>query len=339
MKAKNFLALLLLGATLSAAQALAAMPEASVELAKMYLAYDYDRSLFVELNKISHAQYKSLNDRTLITELAAIRGREVYTQAQATEEMKNMIERGLIPDYILTKGKYTYDGNVNAVCPEVDLKLRSQPNRHARVAAELYGGEVQEIGYIAYTACTYLGEWTKPNGERWIGVEYNDTFIDRNVTSIGWLEANYVKLITNDNIKEVARVIEDIKGSTSYAASSPNGQRVYEVDGLETVAADSLVRDFDNNPFKAERVYKGRTLKVKGKIDAITMKNGTPAIQLSFSPKILCLVSRDDPLLLEIDRGDDITIEGIVSSLNAQSKSTEGITLTDCRILAKGGGE
>ncbi|MBQ9419873.1 MAG: hypothetical protein IJU31_05785 [Synergistaceae bacterium] len=332
MKAKNFLAVLVMLATLSAGRSFASMPEASVELAKMYVTYDYDKPSFIEANRVSHREYKSLNDRTITGELAAIRGREIYTQEQAEEEMAFMAERGLVPEYIFIRGHYTYDSNINAVCPTVNVSLRAQPNHRARIITELYGGEVQEIGYIAYCACSYLGEWTSPSGERWVCVEFIDSFIDRSVTSIGWLDAKYVRFITNDNIKEIARVIESIKGSASTAQlDTPT---VYGVDGLETISAETLAKDFDNNPFKAERSYKGRTVKISGKIDSITMKNGSPAIQLSFSPKILCLVSRDDPFLTEIDKGGDITIEGTVSSLNAQSKSTEGITLTECKILA-----
>ena len=339
MKAKNFIFIsLLLFIFLSAQNAAAEFPEASVELAKMYITYDHDRSFFLNMNKISHQEYKSLSNRTINNEIAAMKNREIYTQEQAEQEIKLMIESGLMPDYILSKGEYKYDGNINAVCPEANLKLRSQPNHHSRIITELYGGEVQEIGYIAYCACSYLGEWKNPKGDIWVAVEFQDSFLSENDREIGWLEKNNVRLVTNGNINEISNVIDEIKkssGTSQYYKETTGTQNSYFIEGLETVSAEELAKEFDNNPFKAEKNYKGKIIKISGKIDNITMKNGFPAIQLSFSPKILCLVSSDDPLLTEIDRGDNITIEGKVYSLNAQSKSTEGITMTECKIISQ----
>ena len=336
MKAKNFIFVLLLlfFTLLSSEKSEAVFPEASVELAKMYVTYDYDREFFLNMNKISHQEYKSLNNRTIANETAAMRTREIYTQKKAEQEIKHMIEIGLMPDYILSKGRYIYNGNVNAVYPETNVKLRLQPNHRARIIAELYAGEVQEIGYIAYCACSYLGEWTNSKKESWVAVEYQDTFLNENNKTIGWLDKNSVRLITNDNINEIIRIIDDIKNSHGTYAHLEQEQGTNIVDDVETISAEELAREFDSNPFKAEKNYKGRVIKIKGTIDNITMKNESPAIQLSFSPKILCLVSSKDPLLTEIDKGGNIIIQGTVYSLNAQSKSTEGIMLTDCKIIS-----
>ena len=327
--------LFLFFALLPTEKVFADLPEASVELAKMYVTYDYDRPFFISSNRDSQAAYQSLNDKTIANEIALMQNREIYTQAQAEKEIQKLIDAGLVPAYILTRGKYSYDGNINAVCPTINLKLRSQPNNTSRIIAELFGGEVQEIGYIAYCACSYLGEWTNSNGRKWVAVEYTDAFLNEKHKSIGWLERDYVRFVTNDNILEISRVINDIKrssGTHKYVSTSTGPGAI--INSVEAVPAETLAKEFDNNPFKAERIYKGRTIKITGKIDNITMKNGSPAIQLSFSPKILCLVANDEPLLTEIDRGDEIAIEGTVESLNAQSKSTEGITLTDCKIIS-----
>ena len=73
-----------------------------------------------------------------------------------------MIDNKQLPNYILDKGQYKYDENINSVYFLNEFDLRSQPNPEARVITEGYGGHQES--YFAIDTYDYLGEWTHQNG-------------------------------------------------------------------------------------------------------------------------------------------------------------------------------
>ena len=89
-----------------------------------------------------------------------------FDQEQAEKEIGQLIDNKKLPNYILDKGQYKYDVNINSVYFLNEFELRSQPNPEARVIDQGYGGHQEN--YFAIATYSYLGEWTHPNGTEWI---------------------------------------------------------------------------------------------------------------------------------------------------------------------------
>ena len=102
------------------------------------------------------------------------------------------------------------------------------------------------------------------------------------------------------------------------------------------VAVAPLVGEFLYNPFKAEAERVGKIVNVKGRIAfmGIDRDEGKPAINFEHQGgdgqryKVRCFVSKDDPMLLKVGRGDTVTIQGTVSGFEY-----EVITIQDCKIV------
>ena len=181
-----------------------------------------------------------------------------------------------------------------------------------------------------------MGEWTNPQGERWVAVKYHHY---EKGDLIGWLSGKYTQFITDAQVLEAARIYEkalaaprravDEEPEPSYASSQPS----YSSSGyVEEVSAEKLISDWEANQIRAERTYKGRTLKIRGKVDKVTSENGTPVVQLYDYPYVLCFVSRNDPLLADVDAGGYITVQGYVSEVSGYS--LEAYQITNCQIIS-----
>lgn len=123
-----------------------------------------------------------------------------FDQEQAEKEIGQLIDSKKLPNYLLDKGQYKYDGNINSVYFRNEFELRSQPNSEARVIDQGYGGHQEN--YFAVATYSYLGEWTHPNGAEWI--------IIKDEAEIGFApkkeaEAHFV---TNEQLKSFANVLE-----------------------------------------------------------------------------------------------------------------------------------
>ena len=131
-----------------------------------------------------------------------------FDQEQAEKEIGQLIDSKKLPNYLLDKGQYKYDGNVNSVYFLNEFKLRSQPNAEARVIAEEYGGHQEN--YFAIDTYNYLGEWTHPNGTEWVIIKTEVFVDDTSTTEIGFVpkkeaEAHFV---TNEQLKSIANVLQ-----------------------------------------------------------------------------------------------------------------------------------
>ena len=102
------------------------------------------------------------------------------------------------------------------------------------------------------------------------------------------------------------------------------------------VAVAQLVGEFIYNPFKAEAERVGKTVNVKGRIALVGMDRETEKPAITFEHQdgsgqrwqVRCFVSKDDPMLLKVGRGDTVTIQGTVSGFEY-----EVITIQDCKIV------
>ena len=79
-----------------------------------------------------------------------------------------------------------------------NVRLRSQPNTQSRIIAECRD-EMWIDGNYTY----YLGEWTNPQGERWIVADY-EGFKNGKSTPLRpvWIFGKYTELITRKDFEE-----------------------------------------------------------------------------------------------------------------------------------------
>ena len=101
------------------------------------------------------------------------------------------------------------------------------------------------------------------------------------------------------------------------------------------MTVEKLGAEFLDNPFRTERAHEGNILTVEGKIASlgIDRDTGEPAIVFEHqdggqSVRVKCLVSQDDPLLMEVSRGRSVAVQGTVAGFD------DGvITMRDCKIV------
>ena len=104
------------------------------------------------------------------------------------------------------------------------------------------------------------------------------------------------------------------------------------------VAVAQLVGEFIYNPFKAEAERVGKTINVKGRIALVGMDRDTEKPAITFEHQdgsgqrwqVRCFVSKDDPMLLKVGRGETITIQGTVSGFDDTV-----ILVQECKIIGK----
>ena len=105
-----------------------------------------------------------------------------------------LVAQGKIPMYVRDKGIFVYNPKMKMVrITGNNVRLRSQPNMEARVVAR---GDREMWGAIEY-----LGEWTHPNGDKWIIGLYDDWNYHPEPTpeedkKIIWVSAKYAKPVT-----------------------------------------------------------------------------------------------------------------------------------------------
>ncbi len=95
-----------------------------------------------------------------------------------------------------------------------------------------------------------------------------------------------------------------------------------------TVAAAILLKDFLNNPKRADSLYMNKSIEVTGTVfDVDKAADGKPIIFLQTGDNIggvQCLFTRN----ANINKGQDVTIKGICSSY-----SIEGVVVKDCSLV------
>ena len=124
-------------------------------------------------------------------------------------------------------------------------------------------------------------------------------------------------------------IARDKNGSEGMGSLTPPEEKINET-------VEQLVRDFLDNPFRAEKERAGMSVTIEGKIASLgtDRDTGSPAIIFEHQDgaqaiAIKCLVSKDDPLLMKVSRGETITVQGIVSLFDSDGV----IVMRECRIL------
>lgn len=307
-----------------------AMPEASAILSDLYCKYTVDGASF-GVNLSSYLEGRRSNKSFaagIEKEISELRARKAYTQSSALNEIKSMVKAGTIPAYITEKGTYKYTSGVNAVIPSENVRLRSQPSTEARVITTIKAGMKQGKIYVPPEISDYLGEWTNPQSQKWILVKYRPNLTSNDgEKKLGWIHGSYAKFVTDKDALKVAEVYEH---PGKYAKSG----------SIQTVSAETLLRAYVGNPFKAEKQYKGKTVRLHGEITGIKTEDGVPTVEfdmyfsdLNQRAVAVCFVPRTDPLLSEIETGKNITIQGYVEKVDT-ALWNKAFRLTDCKIIS-----
>lgn len=307
-----------------------AMPESSAMLTDIYCTYlaepnssGENAASFLESQRKNSAYTAGLEK-----EISALRKRQKFTQEKALAEIKSLVKNGKLPAYITEKGTYKYASGTNSAVPTENVKLRSQPSTESRVIKVIRGGRKSGANYTPPEVCDYLGEWTSPQGERWVLVNYRPNLTQKaSEKKLGWIFGEYARLVTDENALKAADVYEH---PAKYA----------KVDSAETISPETLLRAYVVNPFKAEKNYKGKTVRLHGEITGIKADGGVPVVEfdsyfsdLAQRAVATCYLSRNDPLLAEIETGKNITLQGKISEVDT-GMWNKAFKLTDCRIIS-----
>ncbi len=216
---KFFSVLVMFLSLLVAAGEVYAMPQASDLLAFYYTLFEHNREDFV-----NEAVYRNGTEEAEKA-VEDFKQRTNYSQEQAVKEIGQMIENGDLPNYILSKGTYKYDGNINTVYCIADTNLLSQPDKDARVVLDLHMGIFSPA--IAFGRCSYFGEWTSPQGEHWVIVNFpsqieeydEEEDIEKTAEALketheeekiltGFIYGKDISFVTNGQLQEAVKAIE-----------------------------------------------------------------------------------------------------------------------------------
>ena len=328
MKAKVSLLIILASVLLSPKAE--AMPEASAMLADLYATYSPSGAAFGE-SLASYLAGRSTNrsfSAGLEKEISDMRSRKPFTQESALSEIKSMIKSEKIPSYITEKGPYKYTAGINAVIPSENVRLRSQPNTSARVITTIKAGRKNGKSYTPPEISDYLGEWTGPDGVRWVLVNYRPSLtIKAEEKKLGWVHGDYARFITDKDIMKAVEVAE-------------HPGKYIKAGNVEAVSPETLLRVYVGNPFKAEKQYKGKIVRLKGEITGIKTEEGMPIVEfdtyfsdLNQRAIAVCFIPRNDPLLSDIETGKNITVQGYVEKVDTELWN-KAFRITDCKIIS-----
>ena len=307
-----------------------AMPEASAMLADLYCTYAPDGASF-GANLASYLSGRS-NNRSftagIMKEISDVKNKKPYTQESALNEIKAMIKSEKLPAYITEKGSYKYTSGINAVIPSENVRLRSQPNTSSRVITTIKAGSRKGKIYTPPEISDYLGEWTSPQSEKWVLVNYRPSLtIKADEKKLGWIHGSYAKFVTD---KDILKAVDVFEHTGKYLRP----------ENVEAVSPETILRVYVGNPFKAEKQYKGKTVRLYGEITGIKTEDGMPIVEfdsyfsdLNQRAIAVCLVPRNDPLLSEIETGKNITIQGYIEKVDTELWN-KAFRLTDCKIIS-----
>lgn len=307
-----------------------AMPEASAMLADLYCTYAPDGAAFGE-NLASYLAGRSTNSSFtagLQKEISSMRSRKPFTQDSALAEIKDMVKSEKLPSYITEKGTYKYTPGINAVIPSENVRLRSQPSTSARVITTVKAGSKKGKRYTPPEISDYLGEWISPQSEKWVLVNYRPSLtIKADEKKLGWIHGDYATFVTDKDILKTADVAE-------------HPGRYLRSGNLEAVSPETLLRVYVGNPFKAEKQYKGKIVRLHGEITGIKTEDGMPTVEfdvyfsdLNQRAIAVCFIPREDPLLSVIETGKNITVQGYVEKVDTELWN-KAFRITDCKIIS-----
>ena len=124
---------------------------------------------------------------------------DVALQNASAAQIEKMVAEKKVPAYVRDKGTFFYDPKLSKIIIiGYDVRLRSQPNTKANIL----GKENKEM----WGAIDYLGEWTHPDGSKWLVGLYDDGSKNSDAVSekdkrIVWVSAKFAKPVTNEQYK------------------------------------------------------------------------------------------------------------------------------------------
>lgn len=127
-----------------------------------------------------------------ISQEDSLQERSAGTSGQ--EQLEKLVSEGKIPDYVMSKGKFSYNSKYSMVrVTGTGVRLRSQPNTQSKIIDTSDKGECGSI--------VYWGEWVRPNGEKWIVGLYDDwnSYPEKTPEEdkkVVWVSAKFAKPVT-----------------------------------------------------------------------------------------------------------------------------------------------
>ena len=126
---------------------------------------------------------------------------DVALQNSSAAQIEKMVAEKKVPAYIRDKGTFFYDPKFSKIIIiGYDVRLRSQPNTKANIL----GKENKEM----LGAIDYLGEWTHPDGAKWLVGLYDDGSKNSDIISenendkkVVWVSAKFAKPVTSEQYK------------------------------------------------------------------------------------------------------------------------------------------
>lgn len=114
------------------------------------------------------------------------------------DRLNKLIDANKVPDYIRDSGRFSFNKKYKGGFIDIrgtNVRLRSQPNTQARIIAS--GNEDM---WLDGNTIEYLGEWTNPEGERWVLGDYQAYNMEQPQTV--WIYGKYTELVTEKDFEE-----------------------------------------------------------------------------------------------------------------------------------------
>lgn len=114
------------------------------------------------------------------------------------DRLNKLIDANKVPDYIRDSGRFSFNKKYKGGFIDIrgtNVRLRSQPNTQSRIIAS--GNEDM---WLDGNTIEYLGEWTNPEGERWVLGDYQAYNMEQPQTV--WIYGKYTELVTEKDFEE-----------------------------------------------------------------------------------------------------------------------------------------
>ena len=113
-------------------------------------------------------------------------------------QLDKLIRANKVPDYVRDSGRFSFNKKYQGGFIDIrgtNVRLRSQPNTQARIISS--GNEDM---WLDGNIIEYLGEWTNPEGERWVLGDYQASNMTQPQTV--WIYGKYTELVTEKDFEE-----------------------------------------------------------------------------------------------------------------------------------------
>ena len=118
--------------------------------------------------------------------------------SESETQLDKLLRAKKVPDYIRDSGRFSFNKKYQGGFIDIrgtNVRLRSQPNTQSRIIAS--GNEDM---WLDGNTIEYLGEWTNPEGERWVLGDYQAYNMDQPQTV--WIYGKYTQLLTEKDYEE-----------------------------------------------------------------------------------------------------------------------------------------